>query len=355
MNRWYRWLLVALSCLLGLYLGVVASAMKSPPMLRETRLVPDSTVRVRPQPAQSADSLPKSKADPMPDPAMRAAPPARMSPKVWPELPSEDLPVKSLVPVLKARADTGDVPAACRLAGELLRCRQQGWQVYDSGTRRLLQPELRQRCQGLGPGETDLLMPMLRQAALGGNLAAMEEYVSGFAFDLEPELAAPYLAQYRAEAPRLAASALKAGSVRMLLDLQNAHDYGGGMTWLARAMGTSNDPKLVAELQLLRILVTGTQGTGTGTLAERLAHMRQTQESALGANYGVSEALALQRFERWFGVRVRRIALGGLALTNVGHHNSPLNQRCGEVAVADPLAPVSPDWLRADSGAPVSP
>lgn len=354
MTGWYRWLLITLSCLLGLYLGVAAPPMQRPSTARETRLVPDRPVRDQLVPAESADRLSKSKSDRPPDAAMRKALVARSSPKVWPELPDEDLPVKSLVPVLKARADTGDVSAACRLAGELLRCRQQGWRMYNGGTQPILEPELRRRCQGLGPSDTYLLMPMLRQAALGGNLAAMEEYVVGLAFDLEPELAAPYLAQYRAEAPRLAAAALKAGSVRMLLDLQNAHHYGGGTTWLARAMGTSDDPKLVAELQLLRILVTGTQGTGNGTLAERLAHMRQTQASALGANYAASEALAMQRFERWFGGRVRRIAFGGLALTNVGHYNSPLNQRCGAVAVVDPMAPVSPDWLRADSGTPIS-
>lgn len=171
-------------------------------------------------------------------------------------LPSADAPVLQVLDALKQRADAGDAHAACRLAIELLRCRNLPLMQMVAGSSdaggddseaafarkgnlaaanffaqaKLGVIEARQRCKDVSPGQTALAAAYLRQSARAGIGDAMVRYVDGQGFDpraMFGVLQDPSFDAWRREAPALALRALRQGNPAMVPVLYVAYSSDG--------------------------------------------------------------------------------------------------------------------------------
>lgn len=279
-------------------------------------------------------------ANPTPDRRMRPLPPP-LPASAWQPLPPESMPLAAAYPVLKSRADRGEAPAACRLAVELGFCREQGRvrprpaplasERNDRGEpppARVLRPAA--HCAGVADDWFSDQHALVRQAALAGNLAAIEEYASGRSLLMDMHGTADWLEQYREEAPALADAAVQAGSLSLLWELHVAYDERPMVeaSLLERAMGQGGDPERLAQTEHLLRWV--------------LPHWRPT------GSYGSSDAAlvrqAEQRFATWFGGNRQRLTFGGFRLSDPWTKQLPFNTLCTTGYIADPLEAPPIDW-----------
>jgi len=147
-------------------------------------------------------------------------------------LPPASAPLADTLPLLRARADSGDRRAACRLATELIRCQQAPLfpidtealeREYDAkgnyaaanqiAEQALWQREQVLRCRDVPAELADRGGDYLRQAALAGDASAMLAYAEGmhWRLDLRGLALDPRFDRWRAEAPQMARRAFEAG------------------------------------------------------------------------------------------------------------------------------------------------
>jgi hypothetical protein len=167
-------------------------------------------------------------------------------------LPPADAPVAQIFGGLKQRADAGDAHAACRLAVELIRCRDLPMMEAVAGVPstngddneaafarkgnlaaanffaqgKLDVIEARRRCKNISTKQTALAAPYLRQAARAGIGDAIVRYVDGQAFDpraMFGVLQDPSFDAWRREAPALAMRALHQGNPAAVFQLYSAY------------------------------------------------------------------------------------------------------------------------------------
>lgn len=172
------------------------------------------------------------------------ASPAVPGPRAPPApLPPLDQPLRLVGADLRARADNGDAPAACRLAAESLRC-EGAAQAVREAERALAQVEsitsdeirlqYRERlqasmanhtrttghCEGVAPLSAAEGVRYWRQAALAGHPPAMRHYAIGNAFRLRDIVGvARELETYHREAEGIAVRAARAGDLDLAVAL----------------------------------------------------------------------------------------------------------------------------------------
>lgn len=172
-----------------------------------------------------------------------------------PPLPLTGVPLREAFPSLRARAESGDARAACRLALELLRCREVARESSDEMKQveaTLADPEanvdpalrvqmarqvamlqgLQRSCAGLPEEASGEAARFLRQAALADEPAALYLYAAGEGFDQRAGFAfigSPLFDQWRGEAAAMMDRALAAGDARAAHALQQAHLHDIGL------------------------------------------------------------------------------------------------------------------------------
>ena len=164
----------------------------------------DRVVRV-----EAAGGTPK----PVSRPSATAAQPAAL-------LPPLDAPVATILLELEARARSGDVKAACRVAMEKAKCsRTITMAPYEGAPSAIAdahQQDLKS-CAGVQKQQTDDAWKYLAQAALGGNIAAMSLFVRDPQLANVPPLdAAEGWLLYRDHAATFLARAVEGGDVMAL-------------------------------------------------------------------------------------------------------------------------------------------
>jgi hypothetical protein len=192
--------------------------------------------------------------------AAAAAPAAAL-----PALPATDVPLPAQIEPLRVRADAGDRKAACRLALQLLRCRDVATlasMVAAPANAPRLEAEMagaddtrlkamddffaRQQqgsrdCAALAPDLHARAGALLRQAALAGEPDAMLQYARGASLQRPDEgfgfLRDPAFETWRQEAPRMLEAAVAAGNADAVLILATAYwpdaSGSGGLARLA--------------------------------------------------------------------------------------------------------------------------
>ena len=197
-------------------------------------------------------------------------------------LPPQDAPVAQVFDALKQRADAGDAHAACRLAVDLLRCRDlpmlqavaaspaegghdkeadfaQRGNLAAANFFAEAKPgalEARQQCEGVSKAQAALAARYLRQAARAGIADAIVPYVDGKAFDplaMFGMLRDPQFDAWRREAPELAMQALREGEPKAVSLLYGA--YSGDHSLFAGLV--RDDP---VQARAFRILLETLQG-----------------------------------------------------------------------------------------------
>ena len=190
-------------------------------------------------------------------------------------LPPVDVPVASLLDAMKRRADQGDALASCRLAVELIQCRdtrrmelrgtmenlqssesefsQAGNQDAADGVAdfQLQLLAAREHCTGVTDNQLDLASGYLRQAAQAGVAEALVRYADGQGFaDTESMfgmLHDPSFEQWRREAPASVVRALRQGDPAAVFLMYVAYsDDNSRLTGLIK-----NDPVHAASYRLL--------------------------------------------------------------------------------------------------------
>lgn len=196
-------------------------------------------------------------------------------------LPPPNAPINAIATTLQQRADAGDSRAACRLAAELIRCRQDAAflaEVADPETpmsdrlasaglldeaisldeRLLAISERQQQCRALPGGLVDRAGEYLAQAARAGEPEAMILYLEGQHFPQTGMglLADPGFEAWRRDTPGMAQALLQGGHPEAVFILALA--YGDDATWFG---GLVPDDAVLNEAhsQLLRRL-TGSAG-----------------------------------------------------------------------------------------------
>ncbi|MBS7456517.1 hypothetical protein [Coralloluteibacterium stylophorae] len=224
-------------------------------------------------------------------------------------LPPLDAPFDAVRAQLERRAARGDAAAACRLATEYQACenlryrmsavderiRSQGdaiASIADADQRERAMRELAAfgeiagdnllreaaHCDGVPAIEPARKIDYWRQAALGGNVAAMVQYANGNAFRHRETLdTLQALVRYRGEAEAIARRAAQAGSAEALLVLANAYSGlldTGSRSYLAQVVR----PDRIEALALYRLA------------AERLVQQDRDSDPALASL--IDDALA---------------------------------------------------------------
>lgn len=261
----------------------------------------------------------------------------------WQPLPPADLPLRASFALLKSRADEGDAPAACRLAAELQNC-QRVMFATSQGQSSAGIDDLFRHCQGMSSEELGLEYAYLRQAALAGNLAAMEVYISGARLRVDLRRNADYLEVYSSEAARLAEVALMHGSVDALSSITFTASPTGGETMLGAALGWPYDEARWRDLSALQGLAFDFGDPSLSTLEARRKRLANYHKGEDHRVYAALEAKALKRFQMWFGGKAQNPFNSGLIgmLTEVGKID--FNPRCSGPYIADPMNQRRLDW-----------
>jgi hypothetical protein len=183
-----------------------------------------------------------------------------------PPMPLTGVALRDALPSLQTRADGGDGKAACRLAMELLRCREMA--EVDPAKDRQIEAQLEQRpagpgdglaemmerqltvhravraaCAGLPAGIEDRAGNYLRIAALAGEPEALFRYAVGEGFNTRRGygfIRTPQFDQWRHEAPALMERALAGGDARAALALHDAQANDAGL-FAGLVAGTPSD------------------------------------------------------------------------------------------------------------------
>ena len=216
-------------------------------------------------------------------------------------LPPVNAPIAAIATTLQQRADAGDSRAACRLAAELIRCRQDAAflaavadpkspmsdrlaragkldEAISLDERMLLMSEQQQQCRALPEGLLDRAGEYLAAAARAGEPEAMILYVEGqhFAPTGMGRLADPGFDAWRRETPAMAQALLRRGEPEAVFILALA--YGDDEDWFG---GLVPDDPLLSEAysQLLRRLSGRADASRPSTLdAEDLLRARELAE-----------------------------------------------------------------------------
>ncbi|MBK8287003.1 MAG: hypothetical protein IPK97_20245 [Ahniella sp.] len=283
-----------------------------------------------------------------------------MPPSQWLPLPAERLPVKSIYAILKDRADKGDAPAACRLSAELGRCLmledtlesiQQGDPKTEAdlagpyAEQATLKQQLAMNCAGLGSGELNERMGLLRQAALAGNVSAIEEYVSGLWVSQDIYSASYHLDDYRKDAPRLAEAALASGSLWVLMEMQGVYKGQFDDVLISMAMNRPSRPERGIVLDMLLKLASQSAKAPNQPFEARLSDMReQFQLGIPESEYPRLEAQVLDHYRNWFQGHPKSFREMGLTVHNSVEGSRGFNELCSKgYATAEALEnPI--DW-----------
>ena len=188
-------------------------------------------------------------------------------------LPPANTPLVSMAATLQQRADAGDSRAACRLAAELIRCRQDAAMLAEVAApdapmsdrlaragkldqaialdeRLLVMSQQQQQCHALPEGLVARAGDYLAQAARAGEPEAMILYVEGQHFPPTGmgRLADPGFEAWRRESPAMAQALLRRGEPEAVFILSLA--YGDDEEWFGGLV--PDDPVLnEAYAQLL--------------------------------------------------------------------------------------------------------
>ena len=216
-------------------------------------------------------------------------------------LPPANAPIAAIAATLQQRADAGDSRAACRLAAELIRCRQDAAylaavadpqspmsdrlaragkldEAISLDERMLAKSEQQRQCHALPAGLLDRAGDYLAQAARAGEPEAMILYVEGqhFAPTGMGRLSDPGFDAWRRETPAMAQALLRRGAPEAVFILALA--YGDDEDWFG---GLVPDDPLLSEAysQLLRRLSGRADASRPSTLdAEDLLRARELAE-----------------------------------------------------------------------------
>ena len=207
----------------------------------------------------------------------------------WPALPAADVPVDAIAATLQQRADAGDSRAACRLAAELIRCRQDAYVLamdakpgaplsaplardgkldaaIAADERMLRLAEHQKRCRALPDGLLARAGDYLARAARAGEPEAMILYLEGQHFPPTGmgHIADPGFDAWRRDAPAMAQALLRRGEPEAVFILSLA--YGDDETWFG---GLVPDDAVLNEAyrQLMRRLRGNAGYTRPSTLA----------------------------------------------------------------------------------------
>ena len=214
-------------------------------------------------------------------------------------LPPADVPVASLFDAMKRRADQGDALASCRLAVELIQCRDTRHMELRGAMNNLLSSEsefseagnqdaadraadyqlkllgARAHCNGLTDSQLSLAGEYLHQAAQAGIAEALVRYADGQGFP-ETEsmfgmLHDPDFEQWTREAPASVERALRQGDPAAAFMLYLAYsDDNARLTGLIR-----DDPVLASRYRLLMARLRGKPESALkGLTAAQLAESR---------------------------------------------------------------------------------
>ena len=347
-GRPFKWMIVSVLVLLGL--GLVWRQMDHTPVHAETSEA-DPKLRL-PGPESSVSEMGKTAAAPT-DIELPRHDVVPLSRDQWQALPPNELPLAGAYAVLKSRADRGDAPAACRLAAELAHCRNviherdvgptsyQASGGADSPDKIAARKVRLAHCSGVDRAWLADEAGYTRQAALAGNLAAMEAYVSGWFFSSDVYASSVYLEDYRREAPRLAEAALRAGSFGILVEYESAFGILAGQNLFSRALGDSWDPEKRRQIALLIDETRpGTKGAGY----RKNALVRSDGTSDEKKNLALLRQAA-ERFETWFQGRKSDFTVGGF-----GHYPfdgskvRDFNALCTGTYLDRPLEAPPIDW-----------
>jgi len=349
------WLLLVLSAaivlmfLVGLFGGQAPTVAQRKQSESVETSASDNVVPTRP-------SESTARAQSAPDRAFRRDIPAAPA-TTWQPLPPVSMPLAASWSLLKARADKGDAPAACRLAMELQRCRHvthnrelilAGKDPAASMRRRSAAPETpasRQarvaHCAGVDPRWFAEQIGLTRQAALAGNLPAIESYVGAMALSLDPYAASFYLEDYAREAPRLAQAAIQAGSMPMVFEMQVSLGEMAGDTMLSRAMGEIHDADRARAMSLVLNRAKAPQPSARAP-TPAMGPAAQTD-----ADPNFERRLtdwASDRFRDWFGGQQRQFDFGGFGMHGERRDGQDPNATCSGNYIGDPMNAPAIDW-----------
>lgn len=243
-------------------------------------------------------------------------------------LPPANVPAASLFDAMRRRADQGDALASCRLAVELIQCRdtrnmelrgamgnlqssesefsEAGDQDAADGAANFQLKLLvaREHCSGLTDDQLSLAGGYLRQAAQAGIAEALVRYADGQGFPQTESmfgmLQDPHFEQWKGEAPAFMERALRKGDTAAVFMLYMAYsDDNSSLTGLIR-----NDPVLASRYRLLMARLRGKpepalKGLTAAQLVEsRAAAMRMHQEyfdnAVLGPEISFTASLTSQ-------------------------------------------------------------
>ena len=238
-------------------------------------------------------------------PAPAETPPLAPATRPRVPLPAPGAPIDQIADALKARADSGDSQAACRLAVELLRCtyleEAKGVQWLGGNPELLMEKrgnikaadqyaemeirkiQLGQHCQALDPALIKQAPRYLAAAALSGEPEAMLRYAIGTHHGLAGQafMSDPDFDQWRREAPGMLLRAAQSGRMEAVHYLDQA--YRDDHTPLAGLI--PNDPLRAHAWALLAFRLRGVE--------------RPALESAAAVD-AQATALAAQWHQRYF-------------------------------------------------------
>ncbi|AVP96284.1 hypothetical protein C7S18_03360 [Ahniella affigens] len=337
---------LALTALLGLLVGTIWSAA--------TSIGPPASVAAdqRCQSEIIATTPGVSLASPVTVPPVRPwHPDVPISPRhTWQPLPPNDMPLRASFAILKARADQGDASAACRLSVNLGKCRDI-LEAEVAVTRiKFAHEHLLPSCAGMTQAELRLEHRYLRQAALAGNLAAIESYVRGRLLKVDPYSHLDDLEAYRAEVRPLLETAAQHGSALAVMYLQSgfAGIYSNDLAF--KALNLPFDDDRAQELRILSELAMNVAPGRDQSLDSRRARIREQSLPYLGDRYDELERRALQRYQAWFGGQPSQQMGLGLSAHDGPNGVPQFNEACSGAHIDDPLNQPPIAWSGDENG-----
>lgn len=268
-----------------------------------------------------------------------------MSPRhSWQSLPPNDMPLRASFAVLKARADQGDASAACRLSINLGKCRDVLQAEVAVVRPKIAQEHLLPSCAGMTQAELTLEHRYLRQAALAGNVAAIESYVRGRLLKVDPYGHLDELEAYRAEIRPLLEAAAQHGSALAVMYLQMGFAGINGHELPFKALSLPFDDDRAQELRILSELVMNIPSGHNQTLDARRVRIRAESLPYLGDCYDELERRALRRYRTWFGGQPSLQVGLGLSARDGPNGVPQFNEACNGAYIDDPLNQPPVDW-----------
>lgn len=279
------------------------------------------------------------------EPAQPWIPDVPISPRqTWQPLPPNNMPLRASFALLKARADQGDARAACRLSVNLGQCAAFRPAMVAGAAPPAKVKAIVEHCTGMSDAELDLEHKYLRQAALAGNLRAIESYASGRLIQKDLAGRAADLEAYRREAPKLFEVAAQHGSADAVSRLAYAYGAMRRDNLSLKVLNLPFDNDRAVDLNMLHQLVSLPPRGDPFDVQARLKLLRQRFEPQLGAAYAAREKLALARFKQWFHSEWPLTTLSGLR-PDWGRTGFPdFNEACSGTFIESPMTQSAIDW-----------